>query len=190
MVLEKIYVNMTTLILHGIMGQAGENWMQWLHDELIKQGHNVIMPQLPESDKPDRTEWLHNIQKLLAPVKDEVIIVGHSLGVTSALDYCESTDKIINSLVSVSGFARAYGMELNNYFLAERTLDIEKVKQHVRSFYVIYGDNDPYVPQDVLHELATDLDVEPVVVYNGGHLNSAAGYDELPEILEYILTIS
>lgn len=177
---------MTTLILHGIMGEAGQNWMQWLHDKLIQQGHQVIMPQLPETDRPNRTEWLLTIQELLKDVNDDIIIVGHSLGVTTALDYCEITDKTIKALISVSGFARAYGMELNDYFLAEKTIDIEKVKQHVRRFYVIYGDNDPYVPQDILHELATDLDVEPVVVHNGGHLNSAAGYDTLPEVLKFI----
>ncbi|OGK19149.1 hypothetical protein A3G67_02655 [Candidatus Roizmanbacteria bacterium RIFCSPLOWO2_12_FULL_40_12] len=177
---------MTVLILHGIMGKAGENWGQWLHDECIKLGCNVLMPNLPNSDHPDRKEWFKVISELLEDVKDDIVLVGHSLAVTSLLDYCESSDKKIRALVSVSGFYEPYGMELNEYFLKEKNADLNKVKKIVRSFYAIYGDDDPYVPQEVLKKTANDLGVEPVVVKNGGHINKSAGFTELPQVLDFI----
>lgn len=51
---------MTALILHGVSGNAGKHWMQWLHDELVKLGIEVIMPTLPNSDNPDFFEWKKN----------------------------------------------------------------------------------------------------------------------------------
>ena len=114
---------MNVLILHGIMGHAGENWGQWLHDDLM--------------------------------------IVAHSLGVTSALDYIE--DHNIKGLISVSGMARDYGMELNSYFLKEKDIDFDIVLRRTKRNMVIYGDNDPYVTQDALKEVADELGVETVL---------------------------
>jgi len=180
---------MTILILHGIMGKAGENWMQWLNNELIKLNLNVIMPDLPNSNQPNRKKWFNTIKNLLQKITDDIIIVGHSLGVTSALDYCEKTTKQIRAVVSVAGFADAYGLKFNNYFLRERQIDMNKVKKHVQSFYVLYGDNDPYIPQKILKKLADDLGTKPVIIKDGGHINKEIGYVKLPEILEYIKTL-
>ena len=55
---------MNILILHGIGGKAGSHWQQWLHDELVKSNHNVIMPTLSDNDKPDRNTWLLEVQGL------------------------------------------------------------------------------------------------------------------------------
>ena len=180
---------MTVLILHGIMGRAGENWGQWLHDECIKLGHKVIMPDLPKSDHPERREWLKIITNLLTPIDDEIVVVGHSLAVTSILDYCETSGKQIRAVVSVSGFYEPYGMELNDYFLKAKEIDIKKTKQSISSLFAIYGDDDPYVPQSTLRKTADDLGVEPVVVKNGGHLNKAAGFTTLPQVLDFISSL-
>lgn len=182
---------MTILILHGIQSSAGKHWMQWLHDELEKVGHTVLMPSLPSADHPDRGEWLGEIRNLLDTIdpEEDVCIVGHSLGVTSALDYCETTHREIKALVSVSGFAKAFGAELNEYFLMEKTIDMNKVKEHCENFFVMFGDDDPYVPQEVLQQLAQDLNVTPIVVPHGGHLNTATGFLTLPEVLEYLTSL-
>lgn len=174
---------MNILILHGIMGSAGENWGQWLHDSLIKEGHMVKMPSLPEADHPDRKTWLSVIESELDDFSNPVI-VGHSLGVTSALDYLEV--RSAKALLSVSGFAEAYGMELNEYFLQEKHIDFDRVTSHLEHSFVFYGDNDPYVTQDALRYVADKLGVEPVVFKDGGHLNAAAGFNEFPALLTAI----
>src|SRR3989338_9693197 len=109
---------MRVLIIHGIGGHAGIHWQKWLHDELIKSGFNVLMPNLPNSDHPDRKEWLKIIKvKVKGIDPQELIIVGHSLGVTTALDLLGGIDRKIIGLISVSGFAEDYGAEMNSYFL-------------------------------------------------------------------------
>jgi predicted alpha/beta hydrolase family esterase len=175
----------TVLILHGIGGHAGIHWQQWLHDELEKLGYEILIPDLPNPDHPDRQTWLAAVKDILTSVDpNELIIVGHSLGATTALDYIDQADGKINGFVSVSGFAEDYGAELNSYFLREKSIDFNKVRSNLNWSAVIYGDNDPVVSKYALQQVAEGLKVEPVIIPNGGHLNTEAGYKKLPEVLE------
>ncbi|OGL30501.1 hypothetical protein A3F37_01345 [Candidatus Saccharibacteria bacterium RIFCSPHIGHO2_12_FULL_41_12] len=120
------------IIIHGIGGYAGIHWQGWLADELEKLDYNVLMPEMPEADNPDRSEWLSTIKNLLKNVElKDLIIVGHSLGVTTALDFIEQSDQRINGLVSVSGFAEDYGAELNGEFLKQKNLDFKKIRDNL-----------------------------------------------------------
>jgi hypothetical protein len=176
---------MTIPILHGIKGCAGIHWQQWLYDNLIKDGYDVIMPTLPDADRPDRKAWFEAIKEIAKEIDSkDLVIVAHSLGVTAALDFIERGP--VKAIISVSGFARDYGLELNSYYLKEKNIDFNKVKENLRQAFVIYGDNDPYVPQGELKFLADKLDVEPEIVPGGGHLNTKAGYSEFPRLLEII----
>lgn len=175
---------MTILILHAIGSHAGAHWEQWLHDELTTQGHTVLMPQLPDAEHPNRAIWLSTTQSLAKDIPThELVLVGHSLGVVTALDFIEHSPTDVRGLVSVAGFGKDYGAELNSYFMRERVIDFTTVRQKVGKSFVYYADTDPYVPQEVLADLAVKLDVAPVVIHNGGHLNTEAGYTTFPELL-------
>ena len=177
---------MTFLILHGIGGYAGIHWEGWLSRKLASSGHTVLMPNLPNPSHPDREAWLEAAKHSLSEVDhDKLVIIAHSLGVTTALDYIEQNPVL--GLVSVSGFANDYNAELNSYFLREKTIDFALVRPNIKTAIVFYGDNDPYVPQDSLAELAAGLGAHPHVVHSGGHLNSDAGYSEFPELLTAII---
>ena len=176
---------MTILILHGIEGYAGIHWQQWLHDELIRIGHKVIMPNLPAPNRPDRKTWLKTVLEIIQDTDtNNLIIVGHSLGVTTALDLIEKIS--IKALISISGFAYDWGAGLNSYFMKEKDIDFKKVNKNLKQAFVIYGDNDPYVPQEVLKYLADNLKANPEIIKNGGHLNTDSGYKTFPRLLEII----
>lgn len=179
----------SVLILHGIEGHAGIHWQKWLKDQLTALGYVVFSPNLPEADHPNRKEWQCAVEEQAGKVKSEdLIIVGHSLGVVSALDYIEALPRgrKLAALVAVSGFAQDHGVELNSYFLKEKAIDFEAVRSRLEKAVVIYGDDDPYVPQEVLLSLAKNLNVSPVVVPKGGHLNTASGYTTFPQLLRII----
>ncbi|MDO8559007.1 MAG: alpha/beta fold hydrolase [bacterium] len=179
---------MTILILHGIGGYAGIHWQKWLYGNLIKDGYKVIMPDLPKPDRPNRKDWLRAVQEIIKSVdSSDLIIVAHSLGVATALDLTEQLP--VKALISVSGFASDYGAELNDYFLKEKIIDFKKVNKSLKQVFVIYGDNDPYVPQEVLKSLADSLNVKPEIIVNGGHLNTDSGYTVFPRLLEIIKLI-
>lgn len=179
---------MTILILHGIGGYAGIHWEQWLHDQLRQQGYRVIMPNLSNGDHPDRQQWLAEVKQAIQDIDTtQLIIVGHSLGVTSALDFIEQSPTPIKALYSVAGFAIDYGAELNSYFLQEKTVDFAKVRANVHKAVVFYSDDDPYVTQPALRQVADALDTQPIIIPGGGHLNTERGYTQFPKLLEEIL---
>lgn len=182
---------MTILILHGVDGKAGDHWERWLHDQLLAQGHTVLMPTLPHSEHPERNEWFSEVKSLLNEIiLDDLVIVAHSLGVPTALDFIESSPRKIAALISVAGFSSNYGSELNEHFMSKKSIDFTKVREHLNQSFVLYGDTDPYVPQEILQDLAKQLGVIPLVFPNGGHLNTDAGYTEFPEILQIIEQLS
>ncbi len=178
------------MIIHGIGGYAGIHWQKWLHDELEKKGHMVLMPSLPESDHPNRRTWLKLVQQIITPLEHrKTIIIAHSLGVTTALDVIEKLPEPIDALITVSGFSTDYQAELNSYFLKEKSIDFTRIKSNCLHFKVIYGDNDPFVPQSILLELAQNLGVNPIVIPNGKHLNADAGFATFPILLKEIESI-
>ena len=182
---------MTILILHGIGGHAGIHWQQWLFDQLTKKGNQVIMPDLPNPDRPNREEWLQVARDSVRKVDlKDLVIVGHSLGVVTALDLIEQANQKLKALISVSGFAKDYGAKLNSYFLKEKKINFNKVNRNFDRAFVIYGDNDPYVPQKTLKSLADELGVKPIIFANGGHLNADTGYTTFPRLLKIIKNIS
>ena len=64
--------------------------------------------------------------------------------------------------------------------------ELNKVKELCNEIVCIYGDNDPYIPQNVFNDLSTKLDAKRIIVHNGGHLNKESGYNKFEQILEYI----
>jgi len=178
----------TALILHGITGNSQENWFPWAKKELENLNWQVFCPDLPDTNHPDRTKWLNTVKDLLKEIDPtSLTIIGHSLGVATALDYLEQSAKPIQTLISVAGFYEDYGMELNSYFMAEKTIDLTVIKTRVNHIEVIYGDDDPYVPQQTLQNLALGLKVKSIIIPHGGHLNARAGFTEFPLLLDLIL---
>lgn len=182
---------MTIIILHGIGGHSGIHWQAWLGHELASQGHRVIMPTLPDADHPDRARWLAAVSTRLKDIPpDQLIIIGHSLGVVTALDYLSTRQMPAAALFCVSGFSIDYGAPLNSYFMSERNLDLEEVRKHARHIEIIFGSNDPYVPQQALRALATGLGIVPEVIPDGGHLNVDAGFKTFPLLLARVEAIT
>jgi hypothetical protein len=114
---------------------------------------------------------------------DEIFLVGHSLGVPAILRYLESAQaRNIAGAVLVSGPAeKTHNKKIEN-FLA-KGFDFEKIKSNCRKFSVIHGDNDPNVPWNHARFLSERLNSDLIIIENGGHLNGASGWFQLPHCL-------
>ncbi len=49
---------------------------------------------------------------------------------------------------------------------------------------MLYGDSDPYVPQNTPHNLADSLGIIPTIVHNGGDMNTDVGFTSYPNLLK------
>ena len=125
-------------------------------------------------------------------INEKTVMIGHSTGSICALKYILENKIKIDKLILVSGFNNYLSPDENDihnklnptYYVSEDK--ISEIKKYVNKIVCIYGDNDPYIPQNVLHGFAKSIDAKEVIIHSGEHLNSNAGYNSFEEILEEI----
>ena len=183
-------------IIHGFMGSNIENWFPWFKKQVDSDYSSCVIPQFPiQADKHNYSEWkklLDVYYKEFNMIDNDSIIIGHSTGSICALKYVLENKIKIDKLILVSGFNNYFSPDENDihnqinptYYVDEN--EIKKIKKYVNEIICIYGDNDPYIPQNILHEFAKMIDAKEVIIKNGGHLNADSGYTQFTELLNYI----
>jgi len=183
-------------IIHGFMGSNIENWFPWFKEQIDSDNSLCIIPQFPiQLEKHNYSHW----KKLLDLYNHEYnmmdkqsVFIGHSTGSICALKYILETEMHIDKLILVSGFNNYLDKDVNDihnkinptYYVDEN--DLSKINDYVNEIICIYGDNDPYIPQEVFHDLASKINAKEVIINNGGHLNKQSGYTSFKELMKYI----
>ena len=184
-------------IIHGFMGSNIENWFPWLKSQIEMESNKLcVIPQFPISvDNHNYNSWkklldIYNYEYNM--INEDTIIIGHSTGSIFALKYILETKTKINKLILISGFNNYYPnnedelhRKLNPTYYIEDEF-IKDISKYVKEIICIYGDNDPYITQDALHDFAKSINAKEVIIHNGGHLNEDAGYTKFDEILSEI----
>ena len=183
-------------IIHGFKGSNIENWFPWFKKQVDNRDCLCIIPQFPIDDKHHiYSEWkkiMDIYNKEFNLMDENTIIIGHSTGSICALKYILENKISIKKLILVSGFNNYLSPDENDihnklnpsYYVND--YEISKIKDYVKEIVCIYGDNDPYIPQDVLKKFAKSINAKEVIIDNGGHLNEEAGYNSFPELLKEI----
>lgn len=178
------------------MGSNIENWFPWLKEKIDGQSKLCIVPQFPiELDYHTYNEWkklLDVYNKSYKMIDENSVIIGHSTGSIFAVKYILENKIKIKKLILVSAFNNYLAQDNNDihnkinptYYVDDDVL--QDITKYVNQIVCIYGDNDPYIPQTVLHRFAKEIGAKEIIVHNGGHLNAEAGYIELTEILDEV----
>lgn len=174
-------------IIHGYDATPNDNWFPWLKRELEATGFRVIVPQMPEADKPTLQKWLSYLQTLVRECDENTYFIGHSLGTITILKFLESLpeDQKAVGAVLVGGFSEPIGSEKLNTF-TEKPLDYEKVKSVCKNIIAIHSTDDPAVPYKFAEIIRDKLEAELITLEGAGHINHRSGYFELPKALEAI----
>ena len=176
-------------IIHGAYGKPEENWIPFVRDGLQESDYIVHAPQFPTPEEQNYDNWLSVITPHLDKFTEETVLVGHSIGATFALCILEKLEVTIAKTVLVSGFLGNLNNEQFdsiNHTIAERDFAWSLIQANSRQFFVVHGDNDPYVPTEKASELSQHLSVPPIMIPNGGHLNADAGFTEFPLLLDLL----
>ncbi|MEK7579288.1 MAG: YqiA/YcfP family alpha/beta fold hydrolase [Patescibacteria group bacterium] len=177
------------LIIHGFEGSPNGGWRPWLMGELAKHDIYACALAMPKPDEPICAEWVAEVQRHVEGNRDdEVYLVGHSLGVATILRYLESAPHPTNvrGAMLISGRCEKGGdPKIHNFF--EKPFDYNSIQSKVKSFLIIHGDNDPYVPFDNAETLSKELGGTLLAISNGEHLNSESGWLSLPQCLEPLM---
>ena len=204
---------MQYLIMHGSYGSPEENWFRRLEKQLTDQGHTVILEQFPVDDwdavnkvGSERIAQYSPVQSLvvwddfflehiLPRLKQQpTVFIGHSIAPVFMLHMLEKYDFTLSGAVFVAPFfdipknpATWQFYPINKTFY-RTDFDFEKIKSKLGRSYVVYGDDDPYVPATEPPLFATKLGSEISVVKGGGHCGGI--FKEFPLVLDLTSKIS
>lgn len=177
-------------LIHGFEGTPNGGWRPYLMRELEKQDVYACSLSMPSPDEPQLSYWLDEIKRYVnTNPRDDIFLVGHSLGGTAILRYLEQFDcKNIKGVVIASAPCHQNKNEKIKTFLSAN-FEWSQVKNKVKNVVVIHGDNDPNVPMSDAEEITKELGGKLIVIPNGKHLNGSAGFVELPEALSALTSM-
>lgn len=199
--------------MHGSYGSTEENWFRWLEQKLKILGHEVLLEQFPVDDwdkvskiRPEKISEFTPVQSLsvwedyfvsntLPRVKDEpFVFIGHSSAPIFMLHMLQKYPIQLAGAIFVAPFfdipdrPPIWQFYPTNKTFYSYDFDFAKIKSQIGKSYVVYGDNDPYVPPAESPLFAEKLGSEKILVKNGGHCGSI--FKEFPLILDLCQKLS
>jgi uncharacterized protein len=178
-------------IIHGFNGKPNSGWRPWLMRELAKSSVYACALPMPKPEAPIKEEWINTISEAIDKEKEEIFLVGHSLGAPAILRYLETLkdDIKIGGAILVSSPVFKIdkkGYEKVNRFL-DKPFDFDHIKKVCKGFVVLHGDKDSVVSFSNAEFLSEKLSCNLVPVLEGNHFGDDEHCYELPELLEVIL---
>lgn len=175
------------VIFHGTGGNPNENWFPWLRNQLASKGFQVDVPTFPTPEGQTLTNWKAAFLNQIASVTDNMILIGHSMGVGMILRVLEETEQSVQAVFLVSGWDGLLGSSefdplIESFYT--KPFDYTRIRQQIRAGFAYHGDDDPYVPLQMAQDLAHNLGIDLTVIPEGGHLNPEQGYLEFPRLLQ------
>lgn len=161
----------------------------------------MIVPRFPIDDwetvtKIDKTSqslqaWLDVSPKFVKVMKNrQVVLVAHSLGPVFALHLIDKFDLKIDCLIAVSPFLQLdpkttpEEINISNRTFYDHDFNYKKINQHIGSTYVLYSENDPYVPKKDSLEFAAKVGAASIMVRGAQHMNAEINMNEFPLVVE------
>lgn len=178
-------------IIHGSFGSPFVNWLPWLYGELQNRGKEVYAPDFPTGvgyQNYGNWSWLLKVYLETGLITEGTTIFAHSIAPVFVCKFLIENKVRVKKLVFVCGFNNYLGID-EEYDAVNRSMYLDNladVKKYCDEIVCFYTENDPYVKYDVEKEFADAIATRQIVIKDGGHLNSESGYQEFPELLEFI----
>ncbi len=184
---------MKFVIFHGAYGSPESNWFEELAERLEALGQKVIIPRFPTPKNQSLNSWLSVFKEIKKDFKknESLCFIGHSLGPLFILHIVEKFNIQLDSAIFVSPFLTKLNnqqYDLINKTFYEEDFNFDRLKKLIPISYTLYSDNDPYVPSEYSIEFAGKLSSSLILVKGGGHMNSEAGLNKFPLVLELCKT--
>ncbi len=178
------------VIVHGSYGSPFENWFAWLASELEKLGKKVLVPQFPCGQNMQNYEnWSRVLQAYQHLTNKKTTFIGHSLAPAFIVDYMLDNNLRVNNLFFVAPFYDKINIaefdEVNTPFFNQTNL--KRVADLSQKRICFLSDNDPYVPNELSHNFAEQIDADVRIIQNADHFNTPAGYTQFSQLLTEII---
>lgn len=182
------------VIVHGWEGYPSEAWFPWLKGELEARGWVVQVPAMPEAGTPRIDAWVAELARVVGSPDEELLLIGHSIGVQTILRYIETIDVRIAKVVSVAGFFTLVPHSIGSAEdekIAEpwltRPIDTDRVRRNAGEIVALFSDDDRFVPFENIGLFEERLGAKVTVLHARGHMGATDHAEVVPEILEACL---
>ena len=200
---------MQYLIIHGSYGSPEENWFRWLEKQLTNRGDTVLLVQFPVDDwdtvtgigqekigsfklKESLESWEKVFIEQILPKLNNTptSFIGHSIAPIFMLHMLSKYDIKLDKAVFVSPFFNipdrpdVWQFYPVNKSFYSYDFNFNKIRSQIGKSYVIYGDNDPYVPAEEPPLFAKKLNAEIYIVHEGRHCG--INFKEFPLLMELL----
>lgn len=156
-------------------------WAPWLKTQLESLGFETFFETMPDSIIARSEYWLPFLKDHVKVGKNDVII-GWSSGAVAAMRYAETN--VIRGSILVAPCYTDLGDDFekqSGYY--DTPWQWQAMRSNQENIALIYGDDDPFIPQSEFEFIANQLDPNVVKINGGKHFIER---QEFPEILEYI----
>lgn len=156
-------------------------WSKWLKKELELAGFETFFETMPDSIIARSDYWLPFLKNHVKVGENDVII-GWSTGAVAAMRYAEHTR--IKGSILVAPCHTDLGDEdekISGYY--NTPWDWNTIRTNQDSIALLWGDDDPFIPQEEFNHIAKQLNPVCKKIPNAGHFIKQT---EFPELLTYI----
>jgi len=183
-------------IIHSWGGTPHEPLYKWLKSELEKKDFEVVVPEMPNSEKPEIEAWVSKLGEIIGVSDKDTILVGHSIGCQTVLRYLEKLRPrtLVGGVVLIAPWLTLSNLENDEErqvaapWLNTSIKEVNVVK-HTPKITAIFSDNDPFVPSENIELFKKRFNVEVVVEHKRGHFTIDDGVEKLESALNAILEI-
>ena len=181
------------LIIHGFQATSQSHWFQWLKNNIQQLNYVCDIVELTDSAQPIQSKWHHDLSEAMSELDQETIVIAHSLGCISVLDYLSNflDDKNkIKAFIGVSGFVeKLKALPELNEFIQNCHLNDAKLRLNIKQRYVMFSNNDHYVPAPHTIKLGQILNAQMFEIKNAGHFLESDGFSEFPQLWDRLKVI-
>ena len=156
-------------------------WTPWLKRELEELGFETHFETFPDSIIARAKYWLPFLEDYIRAGENDVLI-GWSSGATAAMRYTETHQIRGSILIGPSYTDLDDDLEKQSGYF-DKPWDWPAIREHQDKIAVIYGDDDPYIPQADFEVIAEQLKAETIKIPGGKHFIEQ---DTFPELLVYV----
>lgn len=157
-------------------------WAPWLREQLEAAGHPTFFETMPDSVIARAEYWLPFLHDHVGAGADDVI-VGWSSGAVAAMRYAEQHPLLGAVLVSPSHTDLGDDLERQSgYFDGPWNWPV--IRSNLGRTALVWGDDDPYIPQSEFTFLADQLSPVRLQIAGGGHFTDR---DRFPELADHLV---
>jgi uncharacterized protein len=170
------------VFVHGNMTSHWSSaWAVWLKAQLEQLGFATFFETMPDSIIARGEYWLPFLADHVKVGANDVII-GWSSGATAAMRYAENHKILGSVLVSPSYTDLDDELEKQSGYF-DTPWQWDKIRANQGKIALIWGDDDPYIPQTEFEHIAQQLKPTKLRIAGGQHFVER---ETFPELLEYI----